>query len=678
MSALIPLEDERLLAAHVSSKRVAQVHLWCEVCEAFIGASMHERSLVAKRLVAEYAGRIEGGMSLKTLYRKAAIYRAEGWRGLLTARERALGDGEPRHNIASNMAFLTYWQGLVGENQRVSSAAFRTLIGNLRSGIEIPGYGTWREIWRMEHPGRAVPEVCPYREGVLLPQGWSQSNLQRHKPSKWGLRAMRVGALAASNLLPMVQRTRAGLKRGQIIEVDDMWHDVKVRYGKNQPAERCIELAMLDVATGYRTYLLKPIRRREDGTRETMMARMMPYLLGYWIVVQGYRAEGAMICGEHATAALSKPLAYAIEQVTGGKVKFASGGLLSKPLLEGLHEGRPRGNFRFKARLESGHRAIHDALAHVPGQVGYTHDNAPEELYGRDKVEGQLLRACQKLASKDPNLYDRLKWPYLRYEDYAAIVAEVVANLNARTEHNLEGWEAQGFIEGSFRHAVNEPWMDLSELELLPPAIQEAWMGELERRPELFRVRRLSPTEAWARREGDVIRAGRWAMPILLGDKLMMKATCSDRMELKVRDAEIEFEATVVGHVVNEEGREMLLTRGATYGVWVNPLEASVAYVAEIARDGGWKYLGVAKVMTPGHQDDLESTQRALGLRQKVLAMERKAVAPLVADRAAQAQAERNANAELLQELAEVVTPKPERKPRVTSVHLAATMEDLI
>ena len=674
MNALIPSDAIRTMLAQLPLRKVERICALCEVVEAFLAAAPAQRALAAKRIAQEYAGRIPGGLSLKSLYRKAAAYRAAedrgqgGWSAFLPP---AAAVGRAAAGIGANAAFLEHWCDLVTRNQRVARPAFGALVAELRAGAKIPGYGTWRDIWRAERPGRDLPKECPYKIGALLPKGWSLPNLMRHKPSKWALAATRTGTLAAANLLPMIPRTRAGLKRGQIVEIDDMWHDVKVRYG-NAPAERCIELAMLDVATGYRAYLLKPIRRREDGTRETVMARMMPCLIGHWLIVQGYCPAGALICGEHNTAALSKPLAAAIEAATGGKVTFRAGGKLSKPLAQGLWEGRPRGNFRFKARLESSHSLLHNELGDVPGQVGCTRDNAPEALYAMDKAEAELHRACDALAKADPDLPERLRWPYIPYADYAALVAEAVRRINARTEHALEGWEEQGFVTGSFRLGPREPWRDLADLDTLPQGMREAILAQLRADPSLTRTRRLSPAEAWEKRAGDVIRADRCFMPRILGDALAMPATCSDKLELKVKDPAIDLTATVAGIVTDSFG---------PYRVWINPLEPDIAYVAEVLPDGDARYLGTAPVMLPTHQDDTDGVTANLKIRAKVQALERAAILPIARLRAAQTQADDAHNRAVIAQASAKALPEPRPKaPRKTPAKAlqGASMDDII
>ncbi|MEG2614005.1 MAG: hypothetical protein RR996_03065 [Alistipes sp.] len=639
MNALIPTETLKNLTSSLPARKVEQIRLWCEICEAFLAEPPLTRKAAASRFAIQYAGRISGGISLKTIYRRAAEYRDRGVLSLIPPSSISPASAS---NIASNIVFLTYWHGLVQANQRASRPAFRQLIAKLESGVNIPGYGTWRDIYRAENPQRSCPDICPYRIGTLLPAGWSCANLNRHKPNKWALRALRIGPIAASTALPQVLRTRAGLSRGQIVEIDDMWHDVKVRYG-NHPAERCIELAMIDVATGYRSYILKPIRKREDSTRELILPRMMPYLISYWLVVQGYRSAGALICGEHATAAVGKRLAAEIENVTGGKVKFSSGGLASTPLIKGLYDGRPRGNFKFKARLESSHSLVHNELASTVGQVGYTRETAPEDLYGRDATEKSLMRQCDQLIATDSSLPDQIRFPYMTYAAYAAEVSAAIARINDRTDHALEGWDEQGFIVGSWRTGAREPWRDLSELGTLPPAVMDAFRHELELHPENVRARRLSPKEAWEKRASDVIRAGRWTMPILLGDSLSMTATVNEKMELKIKDSEIDLSATVVA-IVNDDGKERLLERGTSYKIWVNPLEPSIAYIA--TTEG--QYLGIAPVSLPSHQDDEASLHQALGIRSKVQSLERAAILPLLEEKAAKVKEDAQYNDALL------------------------------
>ena len=68
---------------------------------------------------------------------------------------------------------------------------------------------------------------------------------------------------AASDYIPDVVRTRIGLKRCQVLQIDDMWDNTKVMFKTNRYGERVIELSVVDVLTGKIVcYLAKPIIRR--------------------------------------------------------------------------------------------------------------------------------------------------------------------------------------------------------------------------------------------------------------------------------------------------------------------------------------------------------------------------------------------------------------------------------
>lgn len=118
-----------------------------------------------------------------------------------------------------------------------------------------------------------------------------------------------------------------------------------------------------------------------------------------------------------------------------------------------------------------------------------------------------------------------------------------------------------------------------------------------------------------------------------------MSATCSPKLELKVKDPAIELTATVVGLITDPFGQERLLTRGKPYLVWINPLEPAVAYLAEQTPSGP-KYLGTAPVMLPTHQDDRPAVTENLKLRAKVQALERAAILPIAQAAATKKQAD--------------------------------------
>lgn len=165
----IPAEDWARLAGRLTARQLGELRTWVGVMGAFLAAPPEGRAAAANRLAARFAGELRG-LSLKSLYRKAAAWRrheaerpGRGWEALVPKSAQAAPAG-----VAGNEAFVRFWQGLVLENQRVSSRAWGKLLARLRSGESIPGVGTWRQLYAAEFPGREAPAACPYRAGVLF------------------------------------------------------------------------------------------------------------------------------------------------------------------------------------------------------------------------------------------------------------------------------------------------------------------------------------------------------------------------------------------------------------------------------------------------------------------------------------------------------------------------------
>lgn len=227
MNTLVPSEAIRSMLANLPMRRVERICALCEAVEAFLAAPPAQRALAAKRIAQEYAGRIPGGLSLKSLYRKAAAYRAAedrgqgGWSAFLPP---AAAVGRAAAGIGANAAFLEHWCDLLTQNQRVARTALSRLVAELRAELEIPGYGTWRDIWSAEHPGRDLPKECPYKIGALLPIGWSLPNLMRHKPSKWALGGTDLEMSAGQSIRYFKEPLAQAVREGKVSEarLDDM------------------------------------------------------------------------------------------------------------------------------------------------------------------------------------------------------------------------------------------------------------------------------------------------------------------------------------------------------------------------------------------------------------------------------------------------------------------------
>ncbi len=89
--------------------------------------------------------------------------------------------------LVHNRAFRDYWTTLVCSNRRKTAPAYRQLLERLARGEEIPGVGTWRDVFAREHGGiHPAPDMaCPWSPFTLdAPRGWTLRNLMRHAPAR--------------------------------------------------------------------------------------------------------------------------------------------------------------------------------------------------------------------------------------------------------------------------------------------------------------------------------------------------------------------------------------------------------------------------------------------------------------------------------------------------------------
>lgn len=569
------------------------------------------------------------GVSPQSLYRKAAAWRRGGICALVDGRAARKA---PAIGLAGNKEFLSHWHDLVCSNRRATRPAWSALIAQLRSGAAIPGVGTWREIWAAENGGWAPPEgmPCPYQENTP-PRGWSLRHLTRLKPDAFAIDAARHGLMAATmDRAPTVPRTREGLACGAVWQLDDMWYEQKVSYAGNKHAQRVVEYALLDALTGHVALrLMKPVRERDDGTRETLRSAWTRYVVAALLCAVGVAAEGpVLIMGEHGTAASDPELDAALAECTGGRVRFGAGSILSKPIGEGLWGGRPKGNPRYKGRLEGFHALIKNELGGAPGSIGGGRGSEPEEAYGMDQADERLRAMAAALEPTRPGILDRLRLPYPPFDDFCRLVEEAYSRIEARTDHALEAWEKCGFVTGDYRLAPGAPWLPVATLDQGDPALAAAVRDGIGRGTVEYRTRRLSRAEAWAARRGSLRRYEPFVGARIMGDALARECVVSERRTIEFRDPDTDVRCTVYAGL--DGGRE--LAPGTRLRVWVNPLDSARAYVADA--EGRW--LGVARVLQAGLLGSDASdpaTRASLGLRQRALAEGRRALAPHVAAR---------------------------------------------
>lgn len=562
-------------------------------------------------------------IGVKTFYRNRKRFLARGWQATLNqARLRKL----KRAQLPA--AFLEHWHAKCCENQRNCAPAYRSLfLDELCAGKPIPGLGTWQQIWRAEHPECAVPDECPYRPYDNTPKGWSYRNLVANRPDDYQLAAARIGLGAASDYLPMLPTTRAGMELGQVYVIDDLFHDVKVNFVGNRESRIVLELGALELLSGhYCAWGLKPVRENEDGTRELLKYRYVRYLLAHLLCGLGVNKNGCTIVGEHGTATIDKDLLAVIQKWCGERVKFFAGSLHHAPIARGLWEGRPGGNFRVKAALEAHHNLRRNELALLPGQKGMDPDHAPEDLKTKESENKALIKACAAFAKERPDLLEEIAAPVMGYYRWAEALMLIYEKIADRKHHHLEGFEEAGLIVQEFQLCKGYAWAPLKQLNGATPEERRAVEVMIAAHPERVRARMMSPIEVFESRRKELFRFPDCAVPQILTMELGQACAVDRERCLVVADPEIPGRSYKYLAIVREmDGHERALPRGEKVVAHLTPFAADRCYVS---RPNG-EYIGIAPGLQRVCRNDAEGVKRNLGLYQKALAVELKALAPL-------------------------------------------------
>ena len=644
-------QDDAAEFAHLPLACKRQYLDWkAELAQVASGAGRMEHRLkgVAERM----------GTSYQTARRRWDRALRCGWRGVIDGRRERLAA-----QASVPESFWEYFRAICETESRSSRSAWNKIVTMWRADMPIPGY-----------------DVPPPPSASGLPEGWSYSNAMHHAPSKYEIKAARIGPSAAASNRPMVLTTRVGLPIGKIYMFDDVWHDILVNFvGVSREAIRPLELCCLDVASGSKVaYGMIPRVKREDGTHVNLSEREMRLLVVAVLLNQGYRPDGTLLTVEHGTAAIraGSDFATALDAVTGGAVRVVRGGIQDAALVLGGWSGPKRGDFKLKAALESIHGLSHSALGLLPGQTGSNaRDNKPEKLAGIVAYNNKLLRQVEELPrERVADLVARLSFPLLHFQDYRTIVDDVYRWLDARTLHDLEGWEANGWTTQEYRLDTSEPrWLPAAEMQKLPAERRDAVL-DLIRRPGLMRVRKLSPGEVWRAGRKELVTLRPEHVPLLLGPDLAEVKSLDRHHCFVVQGQEfgggdaLRFPAA---RIRNALGHDVVLDSRRQYKVFANPFDTSVLFVCDM----DLRYIGTARRQVAVSRADLDAIHKAIGQS----AHERLALdAPVRARHAAEADERQEMIVRNDEAFATVTGGAPVRRKRVITQVDDETMRDVV
>ena len=412
-----------------------------------------------------------------------------------------------------------------------------------------------------------VTTTTPIDVATGYPRGWSESNLARHKPTRYELQVSRHGRSAAANERRLVYTTRANLYVGSHYLFDDIWHDHFCNVLDLRKTGRPLEFHALDLYSANKFAWGMRVRTEgETGKMEGLKEADMRFLLASVLGGTGYSARGTTLVVEHGTAAIREDLERMLHDETSGIITVARSGMEGASAAAHQYAGRSKGNFRFKSALETLGNLIHNEMAALPGQTGKDRDHRPEQLHGLLRYNDALLMAVSQL---DPARAEMLKWPLLTIQQFQIIAGEIYARINARTDHDLEGWD----------------------LHYTP-----------DRRTGL--MRRLSPTEVWRPCARQLTRLRPEAIALILlkdnGVERMTKRGMFELTESEISGDILRFDARVLGD------RDKYLTL-------LNPFDPSSIF----AFDSKGRFAAACPRIHSADRGDVDAMHRACGAAAK-------------------------------------------------------------
>lgn len=541
-----------------------------------VAAGSGSVSGAAKRRLAQAAG-----FTVRHASRKLDEWLRSG-RDPMTLVDRRVAPSES-HGLAPE--FVEWWKGLCEKNGRKCRPAYRAFKRAFLAGDLIPGMD----------PG--IPRRLP------LPRGYSETNLLRHKPTKFELTSARVGRSASAPYRPLVLTTRVGLEVGRRYIFDDLWHDFKVVVVGQRQAVRLLQLHAHDLFSGCQFARgIKPrLFDHETGHSVGLNSGEMLFLLAHVLGSYGYHPDGCVLMVEHGTASIDQATAALIADLTGGLVTVEESGIEGMAAFAGQYPGRSKGNFRFKASLESLGNLIHNetaGLMEFPGQTGSnSRINLPEDLAGRERSLDLLQRSILALP---PRVAADLVKPFVEATQATLAIERVMELINRRTDHELEGWIESGLTTVDY---------EMPGIGILPGS--ELVKFDEPRRKAVEAIatpiaRRLSPREVFDSGRRRLVRLRPEATARLLHGKFGREVTVGDDHLITFADSAISpSPLRYLAHTY---------APGDTFSIVVNPFAPAEAHLFD-AR-GAWR--GVVKSWQAVSRDDVAGLHAQMGEAAKI------------------------------------------------------------
>jgi hypothetical protein len=481
-------------------------------------------------------------------------------------------------------------------------------------------------------PGYSEP---PRRNSFLgYPDGWSKWSINRRLPNKYQRALRKQGPKMASQFLPSVHTTRTALQIGQVIYFDDQDHDNYVNVtGINQKTLRPQSFNAIEALTGF---AFEPGLKPQIWDAKEGKVRKLDQLDFFWYVMMiltryGYNAEcKTCLIFEHGTANVDKReqskwedhFDVMIRKVTGDNVWVDRSGIFSAPAFrELLFEGKPTGNFRFKALIESWFNLLRNYSAGLPAPTGRNRDRAPEESYGLVMANEKMLKLIDTLPRER---FLALQREVLEWEDYARAHLHIVRAVNRRDDHAMEGWHKLGFTGQRYRLGIDQPWIDEKQWLLIPGETREVYR-HIVTQPGYFDSYKLSPEQAYESLSHKLTKLPMWQIPLLAPPRAWEPVTVRPNLEMHVRRELIDPDPLrFYARVRTPHGHEVHLERGRTYLRLLNIFDPSQLWIAEAEGSRKGAFIGVADAILASGKLDQEGILRQVGTVAHIRSIESK------------------------------------------------------
>lgn len=584
--------------SRVPAKWRQRVDAWRIVLE------RQDKGMLTKHEAAEQLG-----VTLSTYNRRLAAIREKGVAALV-----------PNYTNCGQTrlcdAFVDYWKTLVERYQRKTAPAIRELYRQWAARHPIPGYAG--------HPG-----------WPNLPAGWDRRNLYRYQPTKLELTALRHGLGRASLLHgPKVFSTRVGMHHLQFLTCDDVHLDMEGHILTRREQVRPLQLGWLEVSSanrflwGTKPQLLKEFNAGKEGIKEADFR----FLLCSQLLTTGLSKRGTTYLLEHGTATMRSRVIEVLSRYFGdqglicpGAFRIEKSGMTGKAqAICGMSDGRGgKGNFLFKAWLESLHNLMHNELSALPGQIGHDRD-APEHFGVITRENEQLFRLAERLQ---PEFAALLKLPTMEYHSQLVpAIDHVLKTINRRDTHRLEGWAECGWLTRSYRLAADSAeWRTEQDLMTLPSTVRGAYLAMAQHDKRCFAPRNLSPEEVFqmrhhqAQEAGELVSVPQSVIAEILYDDVAEPRRCADGyfefQDSTASPAPLIFES----RITTPDGREEELKDRETYDTVFNPFDPARLYVYSASRARG-AFLGTANKVERITRGNQEAAERAFGRNKHRLA----------------------------------------------------------